>query len=232
MMPFHNTKEPKASGTFPEGIRRINIANNPQSSAMFCLRTLLGPTMTIKDDHKPSVPRPVLAIDYSRTPYHNSLSPPIHTTDAKPKSPTGEAEQQHKSVLVDHTQPINPDIPIKDVLFVFSNFASYMKAPNQGATGVSDQELRHASRLLEHVRVRTLHPPYCVRLFSLPLQDLQKRDKRSRVYVLHIKYRFVESSSAQACEKRIPPPFATMLDPVLKIDQRKSHIPSTQKATQ
>lgn len=107
-----------------------------------------------KDDHKPSVPRPVLAIDYSRTPYHNSLSPPTLQTDTKPKSPPGGADPSHNSILADYTQPINPDIPTKDVLFVFSNFASYMKAPNQGATGVSDQELRHASRLLEHVRVR------------------------------------------------------------------------------
>lgn len=53
------------------------------------------------------------------------------------------------------------------------------------------------------------------------LKNLQKRDKRNRVYVLHIKYRFVESSSAQASEKRVAPPFATMLDPVLKIDQRE-----------
>jgi hypothetical protein len=55
----------------------------------------------------------------------------------------------------------------------------------------------------------------------IELKDLQKRSKRSRVYVLHIKYRFIESASAQAAEKRIPPPFATMLDPVLKIDQRE-----------
>ena len=105
------------------------------------------------DDHKPSVPRPVLAIDHTRTPYHNSLSPPAHPSDAQPKSPPGEAEEAQRSLLIDHTQPINPDIPHKDVLFIFSNFASYMKAPNQGATGVSDQELRHALRLLEHARV-------------------------------------------------------------------------------
>jgi hypothetical protein len=176
--------------------------------------------MTIND--KPSVPRPVLAIDYSRTPYHNSLSPPDHRKDTKPKSPPpgDDPDTQHRSILLDHTHPINPDIPVKDVLFVFSNFSSYMKAPNQGATGVSDQELRHASRLLEHARVSPRSSSK-VAILMIELKDLQKRSKRSRVYVLHIKYRFIESASAQAAEKRIPPPFATMLDPVLKIDQRE-----------
>jgi hypothetical protein len=41
------------------------------------------------------------------------------------------------------------------------------------------------------------------------------------VYILHVKYRFIECLSRQVGEKRIPSPFATMLDPVLKIDQRE-----------
>lgn len=41
------------------------------------------------------------------------------------------------------------------------------------------------------------------------------------MYILHVKYRFIESLSQQTGEKRIPAPFATMLDPVLKIDQRR-----------
>lgn len=113
------------------------------------------------DDHKPSIPRPVLAIDYSRTPYHHSLSPftqptkeaPTVAAAAEPHPPAG-----NSMLLENQALPINPDIPIKDVLFVFSGFSSYMKSPNQGATGVSDGDLRHAARLLEHARVSLQWP--------------------------------------------------------------------------
>jgi hypothetical protein len=106
------------------------------------------------DDHKPSIPRPVLAIDYTRPPYHHSLSPFTQDPEPATKAVPQPAALHGSMVLEQNTAaPINPDIPIKDVLFVFANFSSYMKSPNQGATGVGDAELRHAARLLEHARV-------------------------------------------------------------------------------
>ncbi len=50
-------------------------------------------------------------------------------------------------------RPFNPDLPAKNVLFVFANFASYMRAPHEGTEDVRDAQLRHAHRLLEHARV-------------------------------------------------------------------------------
>ena len=107
------------------------------------------------DDHKPSIPRPVLAIDYSRAPCHHSLSPFSQPTKEPPAALITEPHPLlgNSTLLENQALPINPDIPIKDVLFVFSGFSSYMKSPNQGATGVNDGDLRHAARLLGHARV-------------------------------------------------------------------------------
>lgn len=114
--------------------------------------SLVEVTQTMGEDHKPSIPRPVLAIDYSRVPYHHSLSPLVQPKERKELSPSVDPPLEN-SYLVERSLPINPDLPIKDVLFVFSNFSSYMRSPNQGPAGVSGQDLRHASRLLEHARV-------------------------------------------------------------------------------
>jgi hypothetical protein len=50
-------------------------------------------------------------------------------------------------------RPLNPDLPTRNVLFVFDNFASYMRAPNEGSDDVSEASLKDAQRLLEHARV-------------------------------------------------------------------------------
>ena len=49
---------------------------------------------------------------------------------------------------------INPDLPTRDSLYVFINFSSYSRSPKQGSQGVRDEQLRHASRLLDYARVR------------------------------------------------------------------------------
>jgi hypothetical protein len=48
---------------------------------------------------------------------------------------------------------INPDLPTRDSLYVFINFSSYSRSPKQGSQGVRDEQLRHASRLLDYARV-------------------------------------------------------------------------------
>ncbi|KAJ9093404.1 hypothetical protein QFC21_006434 [Naganishia friedmannii] len=152
------------------------------------------------DEHKPSTPQPVTARDFSKVPaYPQSLSPDIIKRDKNPTPPP----VLEGSILLEQGLPINPDLPAKDVLFIFVNFASYMKSPHEGASGVQDRELKHASRLLDHAR------------------ELQA-NKRNRVNILHVKYRFAEPTAPESGSRRVPQPFATMLDPVLKIDQRES----------
>ncbi|KAJ9111101.1 hypothetical protein QFC19_001300 [Naganishia cerealis] len=167
------------------------------------------------DEHKPSTPQPVTATDFSKVPaYPQSLSPDILKRD---KNPTPPEDALGEPMNIEEGLPINPDLPVKDVLFIFSNFASYMKSPNQGAMGVQDRELKHAARLLDHARVSSFQ---FFHTLTSEFKELQA-NKRNRVNILHVKYRFAEPMVPESGARRVPPPFATMLDPVLKIDQRE-----------
>ena len=55
----------------------------------------------------------------------------------------------------DASDPVmNPDLPTRDSLYIFVNFSSYTRTPKQGSQGVRDDQLKHASRLLDYARVR------------------------------------------------------------------------------
>lgn len=62
-------------------------------------------------------------------------------------------DESSLSSSMERERPLNPDLPNKNALFVFANFASYMRAPNEGSEDVKDAQLRHVQRLLEHARV-------------------------------------------------------------------------------
>lgn len=52
------------------------------------------------------------------------------------------------------TRPLSPDLPTKDALYLFSNFASYMRSPPEGAEGIRNSEdFRDTVRLLDYARV-------------------------------------------------------------------------------
>ena len=52
------------------------------------------------------------------------------------------------------TRQLSPDLPTRDALYLFSNFASYMRSPHEGAEGiVSNEDFKDTVRLLEFARV-------------------------------------------------------------------------------
>ena len=52
------------------------------------------------------------------------------------------------------TRPLSPDLPVRDALYVFSNFASYMRSPHEGSEGIqSSTDFRDTIRLLDYARV-------------------------------------------------------------------------------
>jgi hypothetical protein len=57
------------------------------------------------------------------------------------------------SSSMDKERPLNPDLPTRNALFVFANFASYTRAPNEGSDDVKEAQLKYVQRLLEHARV-------------------------------------------------------------------------------
>lgn len=53
------------------------------------------------------------------------------------------------------TRALSPDLPTRDALYLFSNFASYMRSPNEGPEGiVSNEDFKDTVRLLDYARVR------------------------------------------------------------------------------
>jgi hypothetical protein len=51
-------------------------------------------------------------------------------------------------------RPLSPDLPTRDALYLFSNFSSYMRSPNEGPDGIiSNEDFKDTVRLLDFARV-------------------------------------------------------------------------------
>jgi hypothetical protein len=49
---------------------------------------------------------------------------------------------------------LSPDLPTRDCLYLFSNFSSYMRSPNEGPQGISgNEDFKDTVRLLDFARV-------------------------------------------------------------------------------
>ena len=94
-----------------------------------------------------SAPRPVAS--GASTVNHNPLS--VRVTDTS----IGQFDPRTKpGIKVDDAYSVlNPDLPSRDALYIFVNFISYTRTPKQGSQGVRDEQLKHASRLLDYARV-------------------------------------------------------------------------------
>lgn len=52
------------------------------------------------------------------------------------------------------TRLLSPDLPPRDALYLFCNFASYMRSPQEGAEGIRDNtDFGDTIRLLDFARV-------------------------------------------------------------------------------
>lgn len=98
----------------------------------------------------PSTPRPVsMHKEGAKTPIPTRRHSPIGAL----KQESAPSPAQDSVIEPSGQAVLNPDLPTRDVLFVFSNMYSYTRTPKQGAQGVTDEDLRHASRLLDYSRV-------------------------------------------------------------------------------
>jgi hypothetical protein len=52
------------------------------------------------------------------------------------------------------SRPLSPDLPTRDALYLFSNFSSYMRSPNEGPQGITgNEDFKDTVRLLDFARV-------------------------------------------------------------------------------
>ncbi|RXK38344.1 hypothetical protein M231_04386 [Tremella mesenterica] len=156
-------------------------------------------------------PQPTVTTQWSN--FHSPISP---------SQPQNYLPQSASSPSARHplTRPLSPDLPTKDALYLFSNFASYMRSPGEGAEGIRNSEdFRDTVRLLDHARYLASQP-------------------YSNVHVLHLKYRFIGPGNENAnrystgdqgtrindngvpVRNPVPQPFSVLHDPVVKIDYR------------
>lgn len=68
------------------------------------------------------------------------------------------------------TRTLSPDLPTRDALYLFSNFASYMRSPNEAAEGiVSNEDFKDTVRLLDFARVsQSLASPWSMKFSTKP----------------------------------------------------------------
>ena len=158
-------------------------------------------------------------------------------------SPVGSTGSARISPSTRHplNRALSPDLPTRDALYLFSNFSSYMRSPNEGPDGIlSNDDFKDTVRLLDFARVSF---PRSRREDGLMSQTLVGQPS-SNVHVLHLKYRFqaptdMRQSTYSAGDRNlpvnhidamgrlrnpVPQPFSVARDPVLKIDYRRSGI--------
>ncbi|WRT69546.1 uncharacterized protein IL334_006533 [Kwoniella shivajii] len=143
----------------------------------------------------------------------------------------GESSKSPRSILLSPSnksptsRPLSPDLPNRDALYLFCNFSSYMRSPNEGGQGVKADDFKDTVRLLEHARWLT-------------------SQSHSNVHILHLKYRFQGQTSAfrspystgdyqlplnykgsiGRVRNPVPQPFSVLHDPVVKIDYMENGI--------
>ncbi|WVQ96098.1 hypothetical protein IAU59_003200 [Kwoniella sp. CBS 9459] len=122
-------------------------------------------------------------------------------------------------------RPFSPDLPNKDALYLFSNFSSYMRSPNEGSEGVKAEDFKDTIRLLEHARSLASNPSSNVRILHLKYRfQGQTNTFRSPYfsgdYQLPLNYR----DSIGRLRNPVPQPFSTLHDPVVKIDHLENGV--------
>jgi hypothetical protein len=111
--------------------------------------TIQPPTALLEDIHLD----PVSTTSAVRRPSLNQ----IPTTDAPLHiSPVGSTGSARISPSTRHplSRALSPDLPTRDALYLFSNFSSYMRSPNEGPDGIlSNDDFKDTVRLLDFARV-------------------------------------------------------------------------------
>ena len=98
----------------------------------------------------PDIPAPVSASSMPS----NGTSPTNSHSRSPSASPIATAGSKSPSLRHPLERPLSPDLPTKDALYLFVNFASYMQSPGEGGEGiVSNEDFKDTIRLLDYARV-------------------------------------------------------------------------------
>lgn len=96
---------------------------------------------------------------------HNDQSLPLPHSNHSSPGPSSPTERHSSSTsasaLARHQlhRSLSPDLPIRDALYLFCNFSSYMRSPYEGAEGIKDNTDFHDTiRLLDFARVSCARP--------------------------------------------------------------------------
>lgn len=123
--------------------------------------TIQPPTAAALDSAKlpplPPQPGPQQVFDSTRRPVLDTIPSATAETPLYP-SPGSGTGSVNISPSTRHplTRPLSPDLPTRDALYLFSNFASYMRSPNEGPEGIlSNEDFKDTVRLLDYARVST-----------------------------------------------------------------------------
>ncbi|WVQ79252.1 hypothetical protein IAT38_001348 [Cryptococcus sp. DSM 104549] len=122
-------------------------------------------------------------------------------------------------------RPLSPDLPNRDVLYLFFNFSSYMRSPHEGSEGLAAEDFRHTIRLLDHARLLAAQPNSNVHILHLKYrfqgqQNTFRSPYSSGDYQLPLNYR----DSVGRVRNPVPQPFSVLHDPVVKIDYMENGV--------
>lgn len=124
--------------------------------------TIQPPTAIPETSKLPQHPNQILAkYAQGQLPTLDSISPGPGSIDTplnrSPASASGSNNIISPSSRHPLTKQLSPDLPTRDALYLFSNFASYMRSPDEGADGIlSNEDFKDTVRLLDYARVSTI----------------------------------------------------------------------------
>lgn len=148
--------------TPPSSLTKINVQSIPISLDEPSGQgiTIQPPTAILEETRLPQPPhQPFSKREPAPTLESIPPVPPLsdQTLNRSPGSATGSGTPSNlisPSARHPLTRQLSPDLPTRDTLYLFSNFASYMRSPNEGADGiVSNEDFKDTVRLLEFARV-------------------------------------------------------------------------------
>lgn len=170
--------------TPPSSLSKINIQSIPVSLDEPSSQGItIQPPTALLDDSKLS--RPPHQHFSKEAPTLESIPPVPPLSDyplnRSPGSATGSGTASNlisPSTRHPLTRQLSPDLPTRDTLYLFSNFASYMRSPNEGAEGIiSNEDFKDTVRLLDFARVRSKTPPVLRSSYQSSVVSLNTRYK-------------------------------------------------------
>ncbi|WWC92948.1 uncharacterized protein L201_007911 [Kwoniella dendrophila CBS 6074] len=144
------------------------------------------------------------------------------------------------------SRPLSPDLPTPDALYLFSNFSSYMRSPNEGSQGLNADDFKDTIRLLEHARwlssqpnlnVNVLHlkyrfqgqsstfrSPYQIGDYQLPSNSKEAQTINGAEDNHNTEGGERKGSGGGRIRNPVPQPFSVLHDPVVKIDYMENGV--------